>query len=313
MFQEFCRLLDIDKIRTTAYKPSTNGNVERFHRTLNSMLAKVVAHNQRDWDLHLPAVLAAYRSSRHESTGFSPNFMLFGRENRAPLDLVLPDSPDGPCRGPSQYVDDIRKRITCAHAEARESLGRAAETRKQYYDRFVHARTFKVGDWVWKYYPRRYRRRSPKWCKWYVGPFLVIREIAPCNFVVQRSARAEPEVVHVDKLKPCLGVTPRSWLSEAVAPVVSDTQCPELDKVLGSLAGPSGDELADEEELARGNGESASVGPHSDAGDGAREETTLYPPGSPLKIVVGNPLASSETPVRRNPARNRRHPRRFEQ
>ena len=53
------------------------------------MLAKVVATNHRDWDDHLPAVLAAYGASKHEATGYTPNFLVFGRENRAPLDLVL--------------------------------------------------------------------------------------------------------------------------------------------------------------------------------------------------------------------------------
>ena len=41
-----CDLLDIDEVRTTSYRPSTNGAVERFHKTLNSMLGKVVAENQ---------------------------------------------------------------------------------------------------------------------------------------------------------------------------------------------------------------------------------------------------------------------------
>ena len=43
LFQDLCRLLGVDKLRTSPYKPSTNGAVERFHRTLNSMLAKVVS------------------------------------------------------------------------------------------------------------------------------------------------------------------------------------------------------------------------------------------------------------------------------
>jgi len=52
--------MEIDKIRTTAYKPSTNGVVERFHRTLNSMLGKVISASQRDGDDKLPSVMAAY-------------------------------------------------------------------------------------------------------------------------------------------------------------------------------------------------------------------------------------------------------------
>jgi hypothetical protein len=53
------------------------------------MLGKVVCENQKDWCELLPFVMAAYRASRQESTGFSPNFLTFGREVRAPVDLVL--------------------------------------------------------------------------------------------------------------------------------------------------------------------------------------------------------------------------------
>jgi len=44
---EVCRLFGIEKLQTTPYKPFTN-QVERFHRTVNSVLAETVAENQRD-------------------------------------------------------------------------------------------------------------------------------------------------------------------------------------------------------------------------------------------------------------------------
>ena len=50
---------------------------------------KVVGESQRDWDERVPMVMAAYRASRHESTGYSPNCLVFGREVRALIDLVL--------------------------------------------------------------------------------------------------------------------------------------------------------------------------------------------------------------------------------
>ena len=56
IMREVCRLFGIDKIRTTPYKPSTN-QVERFHRTMNSVLAKTVSESQKDWDLRLPFVM----------------------------------------------------------------------------------------------------------------------------------------------------------------------------------------------------------------------------------------------------------------
>jgi len=68
LMRKVCDLLGVDKLRTTAYKPSTNAAIERFHRTLNAMLAKAIRSHQRNWDVALPYVLAAYRSSKHEAT-----------------------------------------------------------------------------------------------------------------------------------------------------------------------------------------------------------------------------------------------------
>ena len=214
LFRQLCALLEVDKIRTTGYKPSTNGAVERFHRTLNSMLAKRVCESQRDWDEHVPMVMAAYRASRHEATGFSPNRLVFGRENVMPVDIVMgtPMEPEVSGDSYDDYVSDLQEKMQTNYALAREHLGSAAEKRKRTYDVRVRAREFKVGDWVWYLYPRRYVGRSPKWQKTYTGPFLVVREIPPLNLVIQKSKRAKMEVVHVDKLKKCYGETPPSWL-----------------------------------------------------------------------------------------------------
>jgi len=73
LFRNLLEWMGIDKLRTTVFKASSNGQVERFHRTLNSMLAKVVSDSQRNWDECVPYVLVAYRATQHESTGFSPN------------------------------------------------------------------------------------------------------------------------------------------------------------------------------------------------------------------------------------------------
>ena len=71
---------------------------------------------------------------------------------------------------------------------------------------------FEVGTRVWYYYPRRYSRRSPKWQKNFVGPFLIIRQLPPVNYVLQKSKFAKPFTVHADKLKMCYSDTPASWI-----------------------------------------------------------------------------------------------------
>jgi transposase InsO family protein len=99
------RAFGIRKIRTSSYKPSTNGALERFHKTLNDMLAKLVGESQKDLDQYLPGVMAAYRATVRRSTGFTPNFLLLGRENRAPVHLVVAvdDEPEGIGTSPNEY------------------------------------------------------------------------------------------------------------------------------------------------------------------------------------------------------------------
>ena len=49
-----------------------------------------------------------------------------------------------------------------------------------------------------------------------------VRELPPVNYVIQRSARAQPIVVHADKLKKCYSKTPSSWLTEVTSAQVQD-------------------------------------------------------------------------------------------
>ncbi len=63
LFKEVCRLLQVTKTRTTTYHPASNGQVERFNRTLLKMIQCYVDQSQRNWDEHLPLLTAAYRST----------------------------------------------------------------------------------------------------------------------------------------------------------------------------------------------------------------------------------------------------------
>ena len=53
------------------------------------MLIMYCEHTQNTWDEHLPFVMLAYWSSVHDSTGFSPNMMMLGREVELPLRVVV--------------------------------------------------------------------------------------------------------------------------------------------------------------------------------------------------------------------------------
>ena len=213
LMQELCKWFGIQKLRTTAYKPSTNGAVERYHRSLNSILAKIIADDQRDWCEKVPTATAAYRASTHEVTGYSPNFIMFGRENRAPIDLLWDFKDD---HNEAMLMDDFvcskTNMMRLVYADVRNSLGVAANRRKDRYDTGVKTTTFSVGSWVWYICSRRHVGLSPKWQKHYTGPYLVVRVMSSHNLVLQKTNRSKPFVVHKDKVKIFLGEAPTPWV-----------------------------------------------------------------------------------------------------
>ena len=105
LMQELFLLCGAHKTRTAPYHPVSDGLVERFNMlmTLLMMLAMFAGENQDDWNDLLLAVMMAYHSSVHESTGFSPYRLMFGEEYTLPMDVGLPrldqDSSD-PIKNP---------------------------------------------------------------------------------------------------------------------------------------------------------------------------------------------------------------------
>ena len=77
---EVCKLLDIEKTRTTPLHPRSDGQVERFNKTFVEMLRGKLSEDQKDRDLQLQPCMMAYRSSVHESTGETPNLLMLGRQ-----------------------------------------------------------------------------------------------------------------------------------------------------------------------------------------------------------------------------------------
>ena len=88
LLTELYRMLHVHPIRTTPYHPQTDGLVERFNKTLKSMLRKAATTEGKDWDKLIPYLLFAYREVPQASTGFSPFELMYGRSARGPLDIL---------------------------------------------------------------------------------------------------------------------------------------------------------------------------------------------------------------------------------
>ena len=114
MFKEVCDLLKIVKTRTTPYRPSANSQVERMNRTILQILRCFIQGQQEYWDLHLATVGMAIRSTVKRQTGFTPNFLMLGREVLQPIDLMLNPGCGEEQRTPGTYAARHQEAEDCS-------------------------------------------------------------------------------------------------------------------------------------------------------------------------------------------------------
>jgi transposase InsO family protein len=121
VFQTFCRLLGVKQVFTSAYRPSTNGQTERFNRTLADYIGAYVAEHQRDWDEFAAIATVSYNIKPHPATGFTP----FELISSVPQSSLMPqvDLPViRPAKTKPQLRDDFLARVSDMCSIARENL-----------------------------------------------------------------------------------------------------------------------------------------------------------------------------------------------
>ena len=83
LFESVCASLSIGHAFTSTYHPQTNGQVERFNRTLLAGLRMFPMNNVKTWPEHVGALTYSYNTTVHPSLGLTP------------FQLVLTEPPKG--------------------------------------------------------------------------------------------------------------------------------------------------------------------------------------------------------------------------
>lgn len=288
LFKEVCLLLGVCKTRTTPYHPQSDGLVERFNRTLLDLLSIAAKEDERNWDLCIPTVMLAYRTSVQESTGCTPYFLLFGREARLPVDVMFGLPPSVPPQPVHQYSKDLRARLDTAYGMVRERLGWRQCRQKMVYDRRRAGRPYTVGEWVWLHCPAVPRGKSAKLHSYWQGPYKVMEVFSNVLYLIQhRNSTRKKVVVHFDRLKPCTlgGRTVEEGKDQKDADPPDDAAVFEAEE-------------SDDEDLVTAPQEGRLEPEHGEEQGGeAHDDQQEQPPGEPV------PLLRKSTRVRSRPDR----------
>ena len=234
LFAELCDRLGITKLRTTAYRPSSNGQVERMNRTIAQAIRAVLLSNsekQDSWDDRLQLIAGAMRSCVNRSTGFTPNFLMFGREVMQPLELMGGVQPEP--LPVTDYVKDLEENLLEAHSAARNSLGTSQRRQKKYYDLYAYTKQFEVGDAVLIANSATKIGQSRKLQPLWLGPYLVVHVFSPALYRVASQKRNY--VVHHDRMKICLDRALPFWLTRRRQNLQAPEEPNILDETLGGF------------------------------------------------------------------------------
>ena len=150
LFKRLHQLTGTAQSRTTPYHPQGNGLTERMNRTLIGMLKTLEEEEKVDWARHLPKLAYAYNVTVSKSTGFSPYFLLFGKEPRLSIDSVfeIEENPKKIRKSYETFAENWKESMNQAFQIAREHSEKAGQANKQRYDKKSRGVELELGDRV---------------------------------------------------------------------------------------------------------------------------------------------------------------------
>ena len=146
--RNLCEVAGITKSRTTPYHPMGNGMCERFNSTLMDMLGTLEPDKKSDWKSHVPVMTHAYNCTRHESTGYSPFYLMFGHHPRLPVDILLGVEEQSRGQTYEQFVAKTQERLKFAYDLASAKAAAAQKNQQTRYNLRTRGNAVEPGDRV---------------------------------------------------------------------------------------------------------------------------------------------------------------------
>jgi len=145
--------------------------------------------------------------------GYTPNFIMMGREVSLPLDMMLGSLQDGRCQGVPEYVQSLQARMETCFSDVRAKLKQYGEQQKRYYDLSAHESSLTPGTAVYLREKTRKIGVSPKLAPKWKGPYLLVKQFG--NVCEVMTSPKVTKLYHFDLLKRCHSVDLPPWIGRA--------------------------------------------------------------------------------------------------
>jgi len=178
-FREFCTQHEIKHIMTAVGSPQSNGQVERYNRSLTVMLSKLMHEHSQNWNENLNKIQFAVNNTINRSINNTPSKLLFGMNQvgntndyvKIYLETLNENDNDREFETTRQNAFDITRQNQLKN--------------KAYYDiKHKQANTYSLGDYVMV----RNVDTTPNTCKKLIpkfkGPYKILKILPNDRYVV---------------------------------------------------------------------------------------------------------------------------------
>ena len=181
LYKNCLKLLRIKQLLTTAFRPQSNGSLERFHRPLKDYLKAFVNDAQNNWDKLCPMAQFVHNSTPSETTKYTPNQIMYGRECVMPSNVKTAINKDV-FTSYDDFVKRLSHNLRQMHEIAAKNLVIGKEKNKQIYDRKINEVVFLQVDNVRQ---GRSKKLGPQWS----GPFIIMEKLGDTNYKIKKGKK----------------------------------------------------------------------------------------------------------------------------
>ena len=118
-----------------------------MNRTIINMLKTLEQKYKNNWKNHIKKLTFAYNNIKHKTTGYSPHFLLFGRQGRLPIDNIFHLNKSLPKDLTyDKYVENWQQVMKDAYNIVSDNIQKSNNRNKTSYEKKVLGSELKVGD-----------------------------------------------------------------------------------------------------------------------------------------------------------------------
>lgn len=201
VFSEFLSSFNIRHIKTAIYSPQSNAS-ERVNRSILAAIRSYIDGDHKNWDKFLPDIASALRDSIHQSSKYSPHFLMFGyhKITDGRLYNLLKEIK---CVGEGDIELPINNRLQIIHNEVGTNLENAFKTYSKRYKLRTRQRQLELGE---KVYVRKHSQSNAS--RWYSAkldykfkPAIIKTRIGNKMYECEDESKKSLGVFHIKDIK----------------------------------------------------------------------------------------------------------------